>query len=195
VDNLSPNAPSGFTVAYTTGENTLEWEVSAAPDFDHFEVHRSDSPDFEPGPGTRIHSTASTSWQDPSGTAFHHYRLIAVDVAGNPSPPADPMVTTGAIATPVPQSYALHQNIPNPFNPSTVIPFDVPEGGGEVTLDIFDVGGRRVTTLINRFVEDGRQSVTWYGMDQRGRRVASGVYFMRLTAPGYEKTIKLTVVQ
>ena len=195
VDNLSPVVPTGLSVTYAGASNALEWDPSAATDFDYFEVHRAGLPEFEVGPGTLVYTTASTSWEDAEGTPFHHYRLVAVDRAGNRSDPADPETTTAASVPPSPQSFALRQNIPNPFNPSTVIPFDVPTGGGEVTLAIFDVAGRRVATLVNGFVEEGRRRVTWYGNDERGRRVASGVYFMRLTAPGYTRTIKLTVVQ
>ncbi len=89
----------------------------------------------------------------------------------------------------------MAQNIPNPFNPSTVIGYDVPEGGGHVTLRIYDVGGRLVRTLIDGFESAGRKSVTWHGRDARGHRVATGVYFYHMTAPGFEETRKLVLLK
>jgi hypothetical protein len=73
----------------------------------------------------------------------------------------------------------LEQNAPNPFNPVTRISFYL-ERGGRVTLRIFDVAGRLVTTLVDRDLPAGPHSVTWRGHDDRGRQVATGVYFYAL---------------
>lgn len=64
-----------------------------------------------------------------------------------------------------------------------------------VTLRIYDVSGRLVRTLVEGPQEAGQKTVTWNGRDDRGRNVASGVYFYRLQAPGYRKTLKMILVQ
>ena len=92
-------------------------------------------------------------------------------------------------------TYQLFQSIPNPFNPTTAIRFEVPAGGGTVRLRVFDVSGRLVRTLVDGAVPGGMRSAAWDGCDDRGAPVASGVYFYRLEAPGYTQTRKTALVK
>lgn len=80
-------------------------------------------------------------------------------------------------------AFRLDQNRPNPFNPETTISFSLP-AEGRVELSIYDAGGRRVATLVDGTLDAGPHAVTWRGLDDEGRVVASGVYFFRLTANG-----------
>jgi len=82
-----------------------------------------------------------------------------------------------------PRRTALRQNVPNPFNPSTRIPFAISQAG-RVTLAVYDVRGRRVATLVDRDLPAGEHHVDWQGKDDAGHDIASGVYFCRLDAPG-----------
>lgn len=101
-----------------------------------------------------------------------------------------------AIAEPAArEAFTLHQNVPNPFNPTTTISYDVPEAGGKVTLRIYDVSGRLVRTLADGVETPGSKQATWDGRDDRGHRMATGVYFYRLTAPEFTKTRKMVLVQ
>jgi len=70
---------------------------------------------------------------------------------------------------------ALHQNHPNPFNPSTTIDYVVGRAG-PVSLVVYDLQGRVVRTLVRETAQPGAYSALWRGADDRGRRVASGVY-------------------
>ncbi len=92
-------------------------------------------------------------------------------------------------------SYALYQNVPNPFNPSTTIRFDVPPGGGHVRIQIFDVGGRLMTTLIDRDETAGLKTVAWNGKGRDGHTVPSGLYFYRLEAPRFSQTRKMLFIK
>jgi hypothetical protein len=93
-------------------------------------------------------------------------------------------VLTAAEVAPVsPRRTALRQNVPNPFNPSTRIPFAISQAG-RVTLAVYDVRGRRVATLVDRDLPAGEHRVDWQGKDDAGHDIASGVYFYRLDAPG-----------
>lgn len=96
---------------------------------------------------------------------------------------------------PAPESYALYQNTPNPFNPTTEIRYDVPPSGGAVQLRIYGVSGRLVRTLVDRVESAGRKTITWDARDDRGAGVATGVYFCRLDAPGFSETRKMVVVK
>jgi len=89
----------------------------------------------------------------------------------------------------------LHQNVPNPFNPTTQIRFDLAQPG-RVQLRIYDVAGRLVRSLIDEEMQAGRdQSVVWNGLDEQSRPVGSGVYFYRLDAAGKSLTRKMVVMK
>jgi hypothetical protein len=105
-----------------------------------------------------------------------------------------------ATATPVgdtpPISLSLEQNVPNPFSGSTRIAVSVPDGEqARVALEVFDVRGRRVQSLIDDRVVTGRFELAWDGRDERGQEVASGVYFYRLTTAGNMITRRMTLVR
>ena len=104
-------------------------------------------------------------------------------------------VETESIEIPV-ASAKLFQNYPNPFNPSTTIAFTVPGGSGSkqnVALNIYDLRGALVRSLVNGPVEGGRHEVTWNGTNNRGEQVSSGVYFTRF-ASGGTKSIKKMIL-
>jgi hypothetical protein len=90
-------------------------------------------------------------------------------------------------------AFRLQQNVPNPFNPVTKIAFDVPSGGAIVALRIYDVSGRLVRTLVDGYKPAGTRSVSWYGRDDQGRPVASGIYFYHLTAPSFSERKKMVL--
>jgi hypothetical protein len=84
----------------------------------------------------------------------------------------------------VPTKFALSQNYPNPFNPETTIQYALPEDA-VVHLEVFDLLGRRVATLIDREeIHAGYRTVSWNGLTSNGQRAASGVYVYRLKAGG-----------
>lgn len=97
--------------------------------------------------------------------------------------------------TPTGTRFILHQNTPNPFNPSTSIRYEVALGGGHITLRVYDVNGRLVNTLVDKAETAGQKFVTWDGRNNTGRATATGVYFYRLTAPGFEQTRKMLLVK
>ena len=96
---------------------------------------------------------------------------------------------------PLPSRFALHPNVPNPFNPATTIAYDVPEGGANVTIRIYDVAGRLIKTLVDGRQLAGRRSVQWNGRDNRDHRVATGVYFYRMTAGDFVDTRKMVLLK
>jgi len=88
----------------------------------------------------------------------------------------------------------LDQNYPNPFNPSTTIRYSIPQSG-KVCLDIFNLKGQKVQTLINGIQDSGVHSVVWNGTDAKGRSVGSGVYFYRLTGPGINLSKRMLLMK
>ncbi len=94
----------------------------------------------------------------------------------------------------VPDQYELKQNYPNPFNPTTDIRFAIPKPG-HVKLEVYNIQGRLVRTLIDRELSAGEHIVQWDSTDDNGNIVASGTYLYRLTADDYIESKKMTLVK
>ena len=88
----------------------------------------------------------------------------------------------------------LRQNHPNPFNPSTSIEY-VLRASSHVRLEVYDTAGRLVARLVNDVQAGGNHTTTWNGRDRNGSRVATGVYFYRLTAGGENITRKMVMLK
>ncbi len=94
----------------------------------------------------------------------------------------------------VPESFSLAPSYPNPFRGRSTIQFSVPQSG-RVELCVYNILGQRVKTLVSGNLAAGRHSVAWAGDDDRGAKVASGVYLYRLTAGGQSAVRRMTVVR
>jgi len=93
-----------------------------------------------------------------------------------------------------PEVTALRSNYPNPFNPSTTIAFDIAQPG-QVNIEIYNIKGQRVKTLVNGSFGIGRYSIVWNGDDNSGRNVGSGVYFYRMTTAEYRSVKKMLLMK
>jgi hypothetical protein len=103
---------------------------------------------------------------------------------------------TPAVASDAPADaeFRLEQNFPNPFNPTTRIPFELTQGG-RVTLAVYDVAGRRVRSVLDRALPAGLHEAEWDGRDQNGRAVASGVYFYRMQSGAGSETRRMVLLK
>ena len=99
-----------------------------------------------------------------------------------PSPPVPPEAE-------IPTLFHLFQNYPNPFNPSTTIKYQIPSTN-RITLEVFDILGCEVATLVNEMKSPGTYTVQWVASG-----VASGVYFYRLKAGSFVQTRKLALIR
>jgi len=97
-------------------------------------------------------------------------------------------------AASLPTAFALSQNVPNPFNPSTIVAYALPKDA-QVNLEVYNVLGQHVKTLVNEMQRAGNQSVTWDGTDNSGNSVASGVYFYKLRAGDFTDTKKMVMLK
>jgi hypothetical protein len=97
--------------------------------------------------------------------------------------------------TPSPQAFALRQNVPNPFNPTTTITYDVPAGGAKVSIRVYDAAGRLVRALVEEQRPAGTHATTWDGRDQFGSQVSSGVYFYRMTAGSFVESRRMVLLK
>ncbi len=93
----------------------------------------------------------------------------------------------------VPETYHLSQNYPNPFNPSTTIEYSIPEtqDGVPVSIDIFNLLGQHVRSLVRETQRAGFYRIEWNALDESGRSVPSGIYFYRIQAGEFRATKKM----
>jgi uncharacterized delta-60 repeat protein len=93
-----------------------------------------------------------------------------------------------------PSEFDLSQNYPNPFNPTTKIEFTLAKSGF-VSLQIYDVLGRKVRTLVSEELSSGYKSVLWDGKNDEGKGVASGVYFYQLKVGDFSEPKKMLLLK
>ncbi len=194
VDNIVPDPPSNLAVDYHPDDNELTWEASDAPDLLFYSVYADTVPDFTPSDENLLGVTFDLDYSHDGGLDWSRYlyKVSATDDAWQESEAVghDPV----HVYTP-PARFALHQNLPNPFNPMTKILFEVPEEGGHVRLSVYDVNGRLMRRLIDEHYDSGRYEAEWRGTDARGRSLPSGVYFYRLDAGEFSDTKKMVLVK
>ncbi len=93
-----------------------------------------------------------------------------------------------------PADVVLYPNYPNPFNPETNIRFSLPQEA-DVSLVIYNISGQRVRTLIDGRVRAGLYLAQWDGTDDTGARISSGIYFCKLSAPGFARTNSMILIR
>jgi len=169
----------------------LRWEVSSDLPVAGFNVYRTDAATEEMSLLTAEPLPADEGCLYEDGTAIpgrtYHYQVGALVEGGER--------WSAALTVELPpKPLTLHQNFPNPFNPSTTIAFFLPTGG-PVALRIYDVGGRLVRTLVDGSMPIGTHRVTWNGMNDRGAPVSSGVYYYRLRAEKKTITKKMVILR
>jgi hypothetical protein len=155
----------------------VTWTLAEIDEGTELVASRSTGGDFVELPAAAIeHEGLSFSLVDRNiepGTTYR-YQVSAIDARGSRV-----LFETDGITTPE-MPLALHQNHPNPFNPSTTITYYLPAAAA-VTLDVYDTAGRLVTRFFNQENQErGTHSVEWRGVDAQGRAVSSGVYFYRI---------------
>lgn len=130
----------------------------------------------------------------PGGTGEDQF-LFKANIANIPG---DTLVVTAAPAAIepdlLPTAFDLAQNYPNPFNPTTEIAFAIPNPA-DVKLEIYNVLGQKVRTLVNERKTTGRYQMIWDGRNNSGVIVASGVYFYRLSAGTFVKSRKMILLK
>ncbi|MDR3628093.1 MAG: T9SS type A sorting domain-containing protein, partial [Ignavibacteriaceae bacterium] len=87
------------------------------------------------------------------------------------------------------QNFAINQNYPNPFNPCTVIEYQVPVNGN-VTVKVYDILGKEISTLVNGFKNKGKYTISF-----NGTSLTSGIYICKIQAGNYSKSIKMILMK
>lgn len=148
------------------------------------------------GQGSVTHNTSySFSDQAVIPGQTYQYRLGDVDYSGKLKYHQEILVTVSAIEdTEHPQTFILRPAYPNPFNPATRIQYDLLIAAN-ITVAIYNITGKHVTTLINQPQEPGFKKIAWDATDRTGNQVGTGIYFYRINAGYYFKTGKLILIK
>jgi len=190
--SLPPSAPYLSRIFGRDGMYpVLNWSDGGEPDLDHFVLKRViwSSTSYITVYGN---SYTDTDYRIYSSGFQITYSVKAVDVGGQSSPYSNQRFTyVFPIAKelayqdePLPETYALEPNHPNPFNPSTSIQYELPEAS-RVSLVIYDIAGREVVRWEQQEAA-GFKQVVWQGTDQRGQPVPTGLYIYRFEAESVE---------
>jgi parallel beta-helix repeat protein len=195
VDNLAPLAPANLNGIYNNNQITLHWNPNKENDFKEYVLYRSTTPNINPATDTAFAVTIDTIFTDtnilPSGNIY--YIVCARDIHDNLSSVSNEIeiIITGILknGTELPKTYALYQNFPNPFNPYTVIKFDLPKTS-KVRVNIFNSLGENVTSLVDDTMYPGKYQYIW-----KPENLSSGLYFYTIQADNFRSVKKMLLVK
>ena len=178
---------------------TLSWDAPGDDSVTGYRILRRHTVKQAPGVFSTLAAntgTTATTYTDrvASPETRYAYRVKAINAAGAGKRSNYVKVTTKRAATASkpavesePEPPGLAPNVPNPFNPSTLIPYRL-DTDGPVRLEIYNLLGQRIRTLVDEVQAAGSYRVSWDARDAAGRRMSSGVYFIRLHYPGGVQT-------
>jgi hypothetical protein len=149
----------------------------------------------EPYPVT-AHVSFSDAYIHDDSDYDHFLDLEENNVRGWCDPysiPLDDMVEKDNAGS-LPSDFTLHPNRPNPFNPTTSIAYDVPVAS-QVRIEVFNVLGQRITTLVDEHKAPGRYETLWNGTDESGSRVSSGIYLYSMQAGNFIQSKKMLLMK
>jgi hypothetical protein len=198
LDNLAPTVPTGLALQSIAGAVNISWESSTDADFKYFAVYRGVAPNFN-AHGTPLATTSGAQYADASiqlGRTYY-YKLTAFDFSGNESNFTDEksiMVTSIEEGNGIPIEFALRQNHPNPFNPTTSIRYELPQAA-HVKISIYNSLGMLVTTLVDQDEQSGYHTIEWNGTDNSGNTIASGIYIYKMEAGTFSSIKKMLFIK
>jgi hypothetical protein len=132
-----------------------------------------------------------------AGTVFGVSETLALEADAARGTVHQPVVLNaleGGETPDVPRVFALYQNAPNPFNPTTTIRFDLPRAV-RVSLRVYNAKGELVAKIVDENMTQGRKAIAWTATNDRGSTVASGIYFYRLVAGEFVQTKKMVILR
>lgn len=181
---VGPAHVDGLAGSFVDGLVSLTWD--AVDGAATYTVYRDSAAVFVPSAAVVCGSLdgGTLTCQDTPPAGDWYYLVAACDADGHMGGYSEPFFTSGGQGTPVgdliaPAELAVTGLAPNPFNPRTVVRFDVPRAA-VVRLQVFDLRGRLVATLQDGPLAAGSHEATWMGTDRSGRSAATGVYLVRL---------------
>ncbi len=188
VDNLPPATPAPFTGAYAPSFTHLSWGRSSDADFVGFRLYRGATPGFVPSGATLFTSQPDTGYVAPGGNWY--WKLTAVDVHGNESAPAlvSPSGTVGVGDAPL--TLAFERTGANPTRGASVFRLALPRAAS-ASVRVYDAAGRQVREVASGEFGAGAHELRWDGRDAAGGEAGPGLYFVRVSTPGLERSVRV----
>jgi parallel beta-helix repeat protein len=177
--DIAPRPPVNISLIKDDINVKISWNKNTEADFSNYKIYKSDKSGFTADLSSYIQTVKDTILSDKLSDKAY-YKITAVDSQGNESKPGE---ETGYNLNDVkekngkPPDYRLYNNYPNPFNPSTIISYNLREKGW-VKISIYDIKGERIATLVNEEKEAGYHEVEFN--PARSGKIASGVYIYRI---------------
>lgn len=199
IDNIAPEIPMGLNANSVNGIVVeLSWQMNKEKDFAYYAIYRGHDEYFVADSASLLSITTDSMYSDSeilNGT--YYYKISAFDYSGNESELSD--ITDVLVGVDdqkiIPKDYSLNQNFPNPFNPSTVIKFSIPELS-KVRLTVYNALGEFVMVLLDKEFSAGHHETKWHAENQ-----TSGIYFIKIDAESilsdkhYSNTIKAILLK
>ena len=195
-EDALPITLENFTAEYKQGKVEINWVTESEENNARFLIYRNDDViAMIDGAGTttepHYYSYCDT---DVVPGMTYVYKLGDVSYANELVIHHDHAVMITVSEQDIPQVFALNANYPNPFNPSTMIPFAI-TSNENVSLNIYDMNGKLIKTLINGNIPAGYHEILWDGKDNAGKAVNSGMYISRLLAGEQSDSQKMLMVK
>jgi hypothetical protein len=194
----------------------LKWTTESEVNHLGFEIFRSEDGEmyrkiasYQTNPALKGSGASSTGktyqYEDRSvvDNKTYWYKLVSVDFTGETEefgPVQIVYAKNGYVSDPnsIPATFMLESAYPNPFNPVVHIPLGVPktdQKNRQIRLQVFDITGRMVKELVNQELVPGSYEFTWDGTGNSGQTLPSGIYFIRMQSPKFNKTIKVMLIK
>jgi len=189
-ENISPVELSSFHSLVNVNNVTLNWTTVSEINNSEFQIERKYQGTWETigyvqGNGTTSIPQTYDFIDRNIQSGKYQYRLMQIDFNGN----FEYFNLNNEVVIGVPEKFNLSQNYPNPFNPTTTINYTLPKDG-IVTLKIFDISGKEITTLVNDHKVSG-----YYSVDFNASALPSGVYFYRIQTGNNNETKKMALIK
>ncbi len=199
-NGVLPVQLASFTgrVVNQQGHIRLDWRTASETNNFGFYVQKSQNNQTSyqtvsaliPGNGTTLdpHDYTWTDVNVPAGTWYYRLKQVDLDQTEHFSEGILPSGVTGVHEKPLPTEFSINQNYPNPFNPTTKIEYAVPKQS-QVRIEVYNLLGQRVTTLVNDVKSAGYHTVEF-----NATGISSGLYFYRMTTAGTQTFLKKMIL-
>lgn len=194
VDNIAPAKVSGLNISKSEEKLDMNWVSNSSSDVDGYYVFEYSADDnYEMNNSLGFSNSNNITIDKPGEEGDYQYVILAMDENNNigiPSDPAMVSITTGSeeLST-LPDEFSISQNYPNPFNPTTEIKYSIPENS-EVRIEVFNMLGRKIRTLVNKQQAAGRYNISFDATN-----LTSGTYFYRIKAGSFTNTQKMMLIK
>ncbi len=190
LENVTITLPAPINVTATSNWPNILIQWSAPVNFRAIESYNIY--DF----GSLLTSTTATFYLHANAVpGNHNYNIACVFTGGYEGEWSEDVSVTDADLTSIPIVTSLNGNYPNPFNPTTEISFSTTNTHESTRIEIYNLKGQKIKTLINEVLPAANHSVIWNGTDEFGKSISSGVYLYKMQSGEYQKTRKMILLR